>query len=185
RTLHNLAVLVTMVVIGLIMMLSSSSFSLALVDTPTLQQLGTVAIPLGRTLQRLRDYDYGIDRVAWSPDGKMLATGGGDKNVRLWDAASRQPVQTLIGHTDFVQSVAWSPDSKMVASASLDNTVLVWDASSGRALRALTGHEGGVEDVAWSPDGTMLASAGADSTVRLWDPLGGQLVRVLQGHAWQ
>ena len=123
--------------------------------------------------------------VAFSPDGKILATAAFDKTVRLWDVATRQPLRNpLEGHTDAVYSVAFSPDGRVLASASWDRTVRLWDVMTGQPLaRPLEGHSNAVHSVAFSPDGKTLASASLDQTVRLWDAATGQpLGKPLDGH---
>ena len=93
--------------------------------------------------------------MAFSPDGKRIASGSGDNTVRVWDAATGQPVgQPLTGHTDAVFSVAFSPDGTRIASGGDDNTVRVWDAATGQPIgQPLTGHTDAVFSVAFSPDG--------------------------------
>ena len=106
--------------------------------------------------------------MAFSPDGRLLASGG-DKTVRLWDPASGEHRRTLTGHTGSVRAVAFSPDGQLLASGGNDKTVRLWDPATGEHRRTLTGHTGFVDAVAFSPDGRLLASSGKDMTVRLWD----------------
>lgn len=123
--------------------------------------------------------------VAFSPDGKLLAAGDSNGEIRLWQVADGQPILTLRGHTDWVWSVAWSPDGQTLASGSEDQTVRLWDVDTGKPLQTLLGHISQVWSVKFSPDGKTLASSSADKTVRLWEVCTAQPFRTLQGHTDQ
>ncbi|KAF8535105.1 NACHT and WD40 domain protein [Trichophaea hybrida] len=92
-------------------------------------------------------------------------------------------LQSLEGHSDWVNAVAFSPDAQLLASASDDNTVRLWGPSTGASRGTLEGHSSSVSAVAFSPDGQLLASASGDNTVRLWDPLTGASRGTLEGHS--
>ncbi|KAJ5982658.1 hypothetical protein N7451_012758 [Penicillium sp. IBT 35674x] len=121
--------------------------------------------------------------VAFSPDGRMLATGSTDNAVRLWGAATGVQRDTLSRHPRPVHSVTFSPNGRMLASGSWDNTVQLREAASGARRFTLRGHTRSVHSVAFSPDSQMLASGSADDTVRLWDAATGVQRHILGGHS--
>ena len=125
--------------------------------------------------------------VAFSPDGKRLATSGHNSQLNLWDPNTGEKILSLKGHRSSVRVVAFSPDGTRLASAeeSSPSGMKIWDAATGKEILSLKGHPSSVRSLAFSPDGKHLASAGEDRTVRLWDTTTGQEVfSVIAGKTW-
>ena len=107
--------------------------------------------------------------VAFSPDGKLLATGGVKEEICLWQVTDGKLLMTCKGHTGWIRALAFSPDGRILGSSSTDQTIRLWNTSTGLCHRILTGHTGSVRSVAFSPDGQILASGSDDQTVKLWN----------------
>jgi hypothetical protein len=142
---------------------------------------GQVGLSQWQPVRTLTGHTDWVTSVAFSPDGRLLASGSFDKTIELWEVATGSEVDTL-GPTGYVVSVAFSPDGRLLASGSSDKTIRLWEVATGSEVRTLTGHTDWVYSVAFSPDGRLLASGSSDKTIRLWEVATGSLVRTLSGH---
>jgi WD40 repeat protein len=126
-----------------------------------------------------------VRSISFSPDGRLLASGGRGTIVRLWEVRTGEELHALSGHESDVNSVQFSPGGEILASAGWDGSVRLWDVETGQVHRVLETEEASeetVQTVAFSPDGRFLASGGTDDRVRLWNVETGEQVRVLRGH---
>jgi WD40 repeat protein len=129
----------------------------------------TNGLPAATPAKGLGGHTDAILDVAFSPDGRTLATTGYDRLIRLWDLGTDKPPRTLKDHSDAVYGLAFSPDGRLLASGAADRAVKVWDVATGVRLYSLGESTDWIYTVAWSPDGRHLAAAGVDKSIRVWE----------------
>ncbi|MHC4445188.1 MAG: protein kinase domain-containing protein [Planctomycetota bacterium] len=129
--------------------------------------------------------------VAFSPDGRLLATGGDDGVAKIWDLKKQTLYATLQGYSKIIKCVAFSPDCKLLAIGSADlrggtyyNDFTLWDVQTTQQVRTFSRHDNWILDVAFSSDGKYLATVGGDKTAKLWEVQTGREVRTFTGHTY-
>jgi RNA polymerase sigma factor (sigma-70 family) len=134
----------------------------------------------GRQTGQWHGHADGMEAVAFSPDGKLVASGSQDRTIRLWEFLTGKEIRRLEAKDGMVYGMAFAPDGKTIASGGWRKAVHLWDVASGRELRAINNPGDWVLRVAFSPDGKTIATRGIGETIiRLWDAAGGKELRRL------
>ena len=147
----------------------------------------------GQVLRTLYGHTQNVMGVAFSPDGRTLASVSGSSltvpqtaskpgELCLWTTETGKLARKLTGHAGPLTGVSYHPDGNLIATSSWDRTIRLWDARTGDLRHSLAGHQDWVLHVAFSPDGARIASGGADGTIRTWDTASGQELWTLRGH---
>ena len=138
--------------------------------------LADLSAPIPEPVLLLGHSGY-ISAVAYSPDGRLLASSCGDRIIRLWDTRTRRLIRNFVGHSDKVENVVFTPDGQSLISCGFDRTLRIWDVASGRVRRVLAGHATTVYGLSIAEEGNLVASASESGHVILWDWREGVKVR--------
>ena len=135
-------------------------------------------------LKTLPGHKQIISQIAFSPDGKLIASASWDNTIKLWDTKNGDLIDTLQHHQSGIRSVAFSPNSKLLVAASEDKTISMWQITDTQAklLDSLTGHKDGVKSITFSPDGKLIASGSYDKSIKIWDLKGNLLNDISEAH---
>jgi RNA polymerase sigma factor (sigma-70 family) len=137
-----------------------------------LARIGTLRFRHGHT----------VSAIAFSPDGKTLATASWDREVRLWERATGKLLKIMTGHAGWVTCIAFARDGVTLASGGEDGSIKLWSASTGEQLRNLSAHRGWVKALAFAHHGKTFVSGGADGTLQLWETSSGKAILRISGH---
>ncbi|WP_166830583.1 WD40 repeat domain-containing serine/threonine protein kinase [Thalassoroseus pseudoceratinae] len=141
----------------------------------------------------LKEHEQAVTDVAFSPDGKLLASAGEDRKILIWDVGDWKLLRTLEGHSSHVTGIDFSPDGQHLVSAGYDKNIILWDAQTGKKLQTLRGnrlkpkatvraHTEGLMGVTFSPNGKQIATWSRDKSVCLWEVESGELLVNLSDH---
>ena len=140
-------------------------------------------LPTWHCVRTLPGHHSSIHGLAFSLEGKMLASSSADRTVKLWNPDSRIPRATLSGHSNLIEAIAWMPDGRSLVSGSWDYAIKIWDVQTAELIHTFCEHSGWIKSLAISPDAKILISASADRSIKLWNLQTKELHSTLCSHS--
>ncbi|MCG5435389.1 nSTAND1 domain-containing NTPase [Micromonospora foliorum] len=150
--------------------------------TPLIERALMSALAFSHLRRVLSGHTDTVRSIAWSPDGRLIATGSRDNSIRVWDPDSGRTIAEFTGHDAMVEAIAWAPDSRRVASGSRDRTVKLWRVGADDPPPTLYGADDLIRGMAWSPDGEHVAAGAQDHHIHVWRTDTGDHTATLRGH---
>ncbi len=133
-------------------------------------------------LATLKGHGSAVTCLAFTPDGKVLVSGGRDNKCVIWDMATRKSIGVLEGHTDMVWDLSMNPDGRHLASCSDDKTVVLWDLRTRRKIATLPTQGKTIGPIVYSPDGKLLAGGDGQGMIHIWDVRANKEVKHWEAH---
>jgi len=143
-------------------------------NTPGTDTLNIWNIFKNQVVLTFQESHLSINELAWSPDGKYIASASQDWSIQIWNVGTRQKILTYFAHEEPVTAVAWSPNGKYIASGGYDQNVKIWDPTTGQTLLTYNVHKNWITSIVWSPNSSTIASSDADGIVHIWNAKNGQ-----------
>jgi WD40 repeat protein/tRNA A-37 threonylcarbamoyl transferase component Bud32 len=159
-----------------------TSFQTTAMPLVTSLEPESVQSPTWVCKHKLTGHTSWVRSVVIHPEGKLFASGSGDKTIKIWNLETGELLRTIAAHSAWVRAIATSPNGQILASCSNDKTIKFWEWQTGELLQTLAGHSDWVRSVAFSPDGYLLASSSQDKSIRLWRVTTGEPLKTLAGH---
>lgn len=145
------------------------------------ERFGVWNATTGKHLKTFIEDIHEVYSIAYSPDGKTIATCNLDGTIQWWDAQTGKNIKTFTGYINVWRAIKYSPDGKTIAITE-SNDVSLWNTTTGKHLKTLKGHESFIPGFTFSPDGHTIATGSTDGTARLWDAHTGENISILVKH---
>ncbi|MFP4650991.1 MAG: WD40 repeat domain-containing protein [Phormidium sp.] len=132
----------------------------------------------GREINRLQGHDGHVTSISFSPNGRLIASAGSDRTIRVWDWQSGREIQRLAGNTSTVASLSFSPDGQMIVSGSQDGIIKLWELETGNVVHRIEAHIRRVTSLDFSSTGDFIVSGSLNSTAKIWDSETGEIIKI-------